>query len=81
MISDSYMSFSTQYSISTRTTKPSIGKVSPKNNTPTSDSFSVAKTQQTESTNSKGRVYRTKQFSHQKVEYVRKQDKNTLQAI
>lgn len=81
MINDNYISFSTQYSISTRITKPSIGKVGPKSNNSTNGSFSVAKTQQTESISSKSRVYRTKQFSHQKVEYVRKQDKNTLQAI
>lgn len=78
MISDSYMSFSTQYSISTRTTKPSMSKVSPKSNTPTSGSFVVTKSHQTESIKSSSRVYRTKQFSHQKVEYVRKQNKNTL---
>ena len=78
MISDSYISFSTQYSISTRTTKPSMSNVSPKSS---GSSYSVAKTHQTESTKSNSRVYRTKQFSHQKVEYVRKQDKNTLQNI
>lgn len=81
MISDSYISFSTQYSISTRTTKPSISKASSKNSNSNNGSSLITKTQQTESTKSSSRVYRTKQFSHQKVEYVRKQDKNTLQNI
>ncbi|MDK2899012.1 MAG: hypothetical protein PWQ10_199 [Patescibacteria group bacterium] len=68
---NSYINSSIQYSISSRATKPSISTIGLKAARPTA-------TPVTESAQSVSRVYVTKQFSHQKVEYVRKQNKNTL---
>lgn len=75
---DNYIDFTSQYSISTRATKSSLTSSRWKYSAPSKDVKSTVSVRRTESTSSVGKVYRTKQFSHQKVEYVRKQDKNTL---
>ena len=64
---NSYVNSSIQYSI----TKPSISVSATKSIQPSTVS-------ETKSAQSASRVYVTKEFSHQKVEYVRKQNKNTL---
>lgn len=79
--SDSYTLFTTQYSISTRSTKPSMAKSSSKTPKANSGTWYTTTTQHTDSVKPSSRVYRTKQFSHQKVEYVRKQDQNTVSNI